>query len=246
MAVDGWATVFEIDRTDMNALFSRTAQLFELATETRRLIEELTDEEPEIVLEHFQQIDNTLANFPRLGQLQMGQFLEPLDPRSGQYCLKLCSSLLHRYFPELRLESDQIDRLLKHLDDLLIEVRSTEDLESSAQQWLLSRLLEVREKLARLSYLGVPDLEQSAEKLVGGIISKRERIAAISRSKIAKTLAGFILALDTALNIAANLSQITNGGAPPPAPSIEIIQQQLNVVDIYVPSSDLAIEQSSH
>jgi hypothetical protein len=232
-AVNGWARVFEIEDGDLRSLFARTAQLFELASKTRHLVESLTDADPEVILENFPQIEETLSNFTHLTNLRMDQFLAPLDFRSGQHTLKLCSSLLHRAMREPTLESSQVAQLLDQLNSLIGDVEDTDDLDAHTKEWVLARLQEVHEKLTNIDTVGVPDLEQSVDKLAGGLFGNRDRVAALSQSKISKKLVGLILALDLVLNIAANVTQIAGSNEQQtPSPRVEIIQQQFNIANI--------------
>jgi hypothetical protein len=226
-ATKGWSHVFGIETGDNVQFVERVGLMFKLAQEVRVRVEERVDEDPTIILEHFSQVEQTLENFFTIGNKHMQQFLANLDPRSGEYSLKLCSSILHRVAPELPIETDQAEDLRRQVEELIDETLSADDLEASVRAWLVKRLNEIRDVLINLKLHGAPGLELAKDRLVGGLAGKPSRIASLRDSKIAKSVAAFIVAVDVVVNFGANFRQLTATEPPKPSPIVIEIERQM-------------------
>jgi hypothetical protein len=216
-AMEGWATVFGIEPGDHVQFFRYVARVFRMASEVRTLVRRYPEDDPELLLDHFDEVERTLANLTATASLQMNSFAEPLRPGRGLYSLRVCSSLLHRRCP------DQVR-------DVISDVEDADDLDSATASWLTKRLYEILQALSESSIYGTPEVEQASEKLIGGVVRKRERIASLSKSKVGMKVAAVIVALDLALNLGNNAREIgatfTN---PEPSPILIEIQNELNV-----------------
>ncbi len=202
------------------------AELVSLATETRRQVEAFEDEDPEVLLEHFGEVERTLANFQAVGQVPMASFLEPLKT-TGEHSLKLCSSLLHRRAPEPMLEEDVVGDLLTRVHDLISDVLAADDLDRETRAWVVERLSEVERALRDVATRGHRGVEESVDRLVGGLRRKPYLLQRLATSKVAHGVVSTVVALDLALNGAANIKQLTQGD-PSPSPVVVEIQREVN------------------
>lgn len=131
-------------KTTQNAVASRQWADF---SGVDPLMAEAEPDDYEVHLEHFNQVDETITAFARCSTVTMADFLVPLDERSGQYCLKLCSAVLHRKNSEGQLGGEGCNSLLDQLLALIEDVETVGDLDASLRVWLLGRLREVRRVL---------------------------------------------------------------------------------------------------
>lgn len=227
-AAAGWAEVFGIRYSeDVGRLLTDGAALWGLAADTRRKIEALSDDDPGVVLEHFSEVEQTLANFQGTAGVTMESFLAPLRP-TGEQSLKLCSSLLRRRWREPVLNEEAVKDLLMQLRALLADIEEASDLDLRLRAWLIDRLREVEQALVDVRLRGYSGVEAATDRLVGGLLRQPHRSEAVKKSRIATGFVALLTALDLTLNVAANLDQITSG---PPQPSQVIlqIQQQTDV-----------------
>jgi hypothetical protein len=228
-AAKGWSTVFGLAYPeDVGELLMHAAELVALASATRRRVEAFEDEDPEVLLEHFGEVERTLSNFQTVVNLAMNQFLDPLKP-TGAHSLKLCSSLLHRRSPEPVLSEDVAADLLDRVHALISEVLAADDLDRETKAWIVERLSEVERALRDVEIRGHRGVEESVDRLVGGLRRKPHLLQRLAGSKVAKAVVATVMALDVALNSAANLHELTQGEAAPPSPVVVEIQQETQV-----------------
>jgi hypothetical protein len=228
-AAKGWSTVFGLDYPDdIGELLVHAAELIALASDTRRRVEAFEDEDPEVLLAHFGEVERTLSNFQSVANLAMKQFLDPLQP-TGAYSLRLCSSLLHRRSPEPVLSEDVAGDLLGRVHALISEVLAADDLDRETKAWIVERLSEVERALRDVEIRGHRGVEEAVDRLVGGLRRKPHLLLRLSGSKVAKAVVALVMALDIALNSAANLHELTQGEAAPPSPVVVEIQQETQV-----------------
>lgn len=228
-ALAGWQEVLNAPPGDHALFHSRVAQLFYLAGETRRTVESFPDEDPETILEHFPQVEATLEQFNRVAATNMQGFFAGLEIKSGDYSLRLCSSLLHRRAREAVIKSETVRDLQARIETLIQDVVDAGDLANALKEWTLDRLKEILEALRLQPLYGYQGFEESALKLIGGMVGKRDHAAGFSSSKVKAGIVGLIMALDTVLNIGANVHELTAGNNPPPSPVVVVIQQQIGV-----------------
>jgi hypothetical protein len=228
-AAKGWSTVFGVDYPeDFGDLLTHGAELVALAVATRRQVEAFEDEDPEVLLEHFGEVERTLANFQSVVHMPMTQFLDPLKP-TGAHSLKLCSSLLHRRSPEPVLPEEVAADLLGRVHALISEVLAADDLDRETKAWVVERLSEVERALRDVEIRGHRGVEESVDRLVGGLRRKPHLLQRLGGSTVAKAVVATVMALDIALNSAANLHELTEGDAAPPSPVVVEIQQEAKV-----------------
>lgn len=199
-----------------------------LAAETRRRVEAFEDEDPDVLLEHFGEVEGTLANFQAVVSMAMQQFLDQLKP-TGVHSLKLCSSLLHRRSPEPVLSEEVAADLQSRVHELIREVLATEDLDRQTKAWIVERLSEVERALRDVEIRGHRGVEEAVDRLVGGLRRKPVVLQRLAGSKVAQVVIATVTALDIALNSAANLKELTEGEAAPPSPVVVEIQQEARV-----------------
>ena len=223
-AIQGWAAILEVDQKDLATFFERVAGLLRLAKDTREQISNLVDDDPETLLSHFPEIEGALANFPSVTNVNMQNFLAPVSP-AGDYCLKICSSVLHRRNPERDLPEETTQDLKSKVDELIKAVLDSSDLDPNIQNWLLDRLHEIRRVLLNPKVYSARDLQVATEKIAGGLIFERKRAAKLRDSRLLQTLFGLITALDLALNIGANYHELTSSDKPPQSQVVIDIQQ---------------------
>ncbi|WP_146060264.1 hypothetical protein [Amycolatopsis sp. CA-128772] len=221
-----WAGIFRVEHLSPQ-FFRAIANMASMASETRARIAEVEPEDHVLHLEHFGQVDNVIANFARSLNVNMGGFLEPLDNRSGEYALKLCSAILHRKRSEGQLQRDERASLLDQVMALTDEVEKVSDLDRELRGWLLLRLHDIRRALQYPDQFGLVDISNAHDLIIGGLQTKRSRIAQLAKSKIAKNFVGVMVALDLAVNLGANSLQIAQSdGHDSPKSSTVVIEIQ--------------------
>ncbi len=228
-AAKGWSEVFGLEYPkDFGDLLTHGAELVALASATRRRVEAFEDEDPEVLLEHFDEVERTLSNFQAVVSMAMQQFLDPLKP-TGAHSLKLCSSLLHRRSPEPVLSEEVAADLLARVHVLISEVLAVDDLDRETKAWIVERLSEVERALRDVEIRGHRGVEESVDRLVGGLRRKPHLLQRLSGSKVATAVVATLTALDIALNSAANLHELMEGKSAAPSPVVVEIQQETHV-----------------
>lgn len=219
-AREGWCEVFELAHPEEEwRLPSHFGDLASLAMETRTLVESLHDDDPEVVLEHFGEVESLLGLTLHLSNNNMGWSLSPLKP-TGTHCLKTCSSLLHRRLPEPTLDPRSVGDLRSQVSSLFEEVRRADDLDSATRRAVLDKLDEIYEALRRVETLGARPVRHAADSLIGSMLLRAGTWRAVGRSKVGVSLYALLTSLDLLFNLGANyqaLTQADQGEQPSPA-----------------------------
>lgn len=215
----------DVEKPDFPAIFATITRLFELSTQTKNLVSSYPDDDPRLLLEGFEQIDDCLAKMTNLLQSAEACFA-PFN-QHAQYTLRLCSSLLHRRCPEMVISSGKALDIIKLIKEVRDELKKLDDLDPDVREWVSRRLREIAEVLDNYEMYGAVEVREAAENLIGGLVNK-ERIAAIGSSRIAHSLLAVITALDLALNMGANVRAILPA---PPQQSSEVYNVQIVEVE---------------
>lgn len=237
-AMRAWAKAFEIQEQDMGSMLSQGARLIRLAATIRIKVERFEEEEDaELRLTHFSQIENVLKRFGQIATISHSGFFEGFESATAQHSLQLCSALLHRKSRDVEISSERIADLKYQVEDLIQSSTGNPDLSPRLKGWLLARLADILDTINNYDKFGPSDIEDSSDRLIGSIRRNPDHLVELSKHpKLLEKMKGFVIAIDLALNIAANASQLTSGGASPqpdPKPQIvEIFQSNLSGPDI--------------
>jgi hypothetical protein len=162
-AQEGWCEVFGLVHPDDTWLLpEQFGHMVRLAREARDLVEDLTDDDPDLQLEHFSEVERTLTHTIHMSNNKMHWFLNPLQ-ETGRHSLRLCSSLLHRRMPEPTLSSDSRTQLSERVLHLMDEVRQADDLDADTRGAILDKLAEVYSALCQVDLTGTRPLTSAAE-----------------------------------------------------------------------------------
>jgi hypothetical protein len=218
--------VFGLDwHTNVAQLLSKLGQVADLAHQTRSIVQRLPPEASgDVMLRHFPEVEAVVGSFANVGAISMMELCAPMK-ETGWHSLELASDLLRRYQREPTLDDDTVRRLLKQTRDLKDEVRDAEDLDDDVRSWLIQRLREVEVKLEDVDLNGCVAVEEATDQLFGGLL---RRITRIGSHPVAKAAVGLVLALDLALNVAANAKAL--GPAQDVQPSPVVVQLQ-NIIE---------------
>lgn len=243
----GWATVFECDPNDLRTLFLRAAEVMDLGRQTLSSVRHLEDDDPDMVLMYFREVEASLENFAQMSSMQMVQFLSPIK-ETGWHCLQLSSSLLSRRSPQPLIEPETYHSLVDRTQELIERVIESDDLDVDTKQFLLRHLHEILRALRDQPFFGVGPIEDAVDRLSGAAQRQPLRIVQLANSQVATAFVNVINAIGSALSIAAATVTLAlpPGGqpaqaqppSPPPPPPvvIQIIEQSGGVIEL--PSSD--------
>jgi hypothetical protein len=93
------------------------------------------------------------------------------------------------------------------------------DLAESTKRWLLDRLGDIAERLESRRNYSASEIGVVSDALLGGLRQKAERIADLRNSSCVRKVLAFIVALDLAINLAANTKELLGGDATVPEPA---------------------------
>ncbi|MFI5910022.1 hypothetical protein [Dactylosporangium sp. NPDC051541] len=225
-ALAGWTTALGVDvhrTSDTLRAFSLVA---DLNAKVRTQIAELPFEaDPSAIASHLGEIDGVIDRLPRLADYSMSWSLAGLTD-AGMLSLRICASTLGRYLSEPVLSRDQLRILSTQVDDLVESVRSSSDLDARLQRFILDLLLKVKFALDNYRILGLLPLEAATNELVGALARQSSVPDQIAESKLAKGFFAFFVAIDLALNVAANIHSLEKPPASSPSPVvIQVVQR---------------------
>ena len=154
------------------------------------------------------QVRRVLDHFPVAPNVQISQMMSPLQA-DGQLALENIDNLLSemRARPVL-LERDR-DPLLEQVRHLIDEVIRNDDFSELVKREIVDHLRDVEQKLIDTSIVGAVPLERSTNGLLGVFIALHLRGERIANHKLTRAVFGLVLAIDLALNGAANYRELT-------------------------------------
>jgi hypothetical protein len=202
-------------------MMTRAIALIDLAADTRGRIEALRDEDPEVLLAHFGEVEQTLANFQSVGTHTMGNFLKPLQP-AGLHSLKMCGSVLSRHDPDPQLPEGHpdVDELVKKVRELIAAVSEIDGITSAEARWLIERLEDVEIALHEIGLRGAAGVEQAFEQMMGGLFIRPSLFSRIYHSPAWRVIVDLAAVLQLAIGVSTGLLELTSADEHPPVVEI--------------------------
>lgn len=221
-AVEGWCRIFSLTTPDDDFfLLGKFGQMVSLAHQTRDLVERLEDDDPDLVLQHFDEVERTLTRCLQVAGQTMEWHLSGLGT-TGMHSLALCSSLLHRRMPEETIDVGARARLTERVMELMEEVRTADDLDQATKDMLLDKLADILEAILDIDMRGAAPVRNAAEAMIGSLRTQRGLWERAARSKVAAGLYGFLVLVDLALNLTVNARSLEAPESP--VPSLQIVE----------------------
>lgn len=206
---NAWAAVFGIDANDLGEILSQGAMTYRLALETRAAVETYVHDDPDLILQHFAGVEQTVGNFQSMtAHPNMAQFLAPYTSLA-EYSLRHAASLLHRRQAEAVLSDASLTKLSEQTRELIQSVTDSPDLEDDLKLWMTDLLSEVSAALARVAVSGTAGLNRATDRLVGGIVRSPSRLSRFASYPMWKSVIALITALNLALGTAVEWQQLT-------------------------------------
>lgn len=219
-----WSRIFNIEANDSASFLKCAASTIDMAAETRKLVSQLTDDDPQIVLKYFGEVEKTLRNFHSAGGSgTIAWFLSPLK-ETGMHSLELCASLLSRRRPEPVLSG--VADLLDRCRSLMEDVRTADDLDDKVRAFALKHLGKVAGRLEKVHLWGCGPVDEVTNEIVGEIRRRPYLVRGLSGTSVGEKFALLLAALDVALSAAGvGATAIKSGSEPAPSPIIVEIKQ---------------------
>jgi hypothetical protein len=164
----------------------------------------LDDDDPELLLLHFDQIKTSLSAFRSVANTQISVF-----QLSGEamYGLRSCASVLHRRQPEQVIDETQIKELIDAVRELLDEVLASDEIDQQTKRYIRDRLKDVEGALIDMRITGTPGLNLATDGLIGSLIRFQGRIANTRIGVACAALAGKLLLLTATGNDIIDMAQ---------------------------------------
>jgi len=221
----GWAQVFELDAGALGPLMGRFADMHEMTNQTRRLIGSLEDDDPEVHLEHFGEVEKVLSQFTSLANNSMEWSLSPLQA-TGMHSLKLCASLLRRRMPEPVLAQDTVSELMERCYELLADVDAADDLDDDeTRTFLRQQLRKMVDRLMDVRFHGTGPVDALVSETVGALQRRPGVLRRLAQSHVGRNFAVYLATMEFALHMASFGQNLAIAGKPEPSPAVVQIVQ---------------------
>jgi hypothetical protein len=217
-AAQGWAQIFGVDADDLPGLMRGVASVVDTVVDVRKQVSALEDDDPDLVLSSYHEIEQTVKMFPLMSNNNMGWFLTHLKD-TGMQSLAWCSSLLHRRRPEPALSQETCESLIEQIRNLRAEVRAAEGLDPQLRKFVLRHLRQIEFALIDHDLFGTVPVEQALDEAVGALGRKPHLIDRLKQSPVVSGFVTVLMAVDVALGMAVNTKAIAAPPDQPPAPS---------------------------
>lgn len=214
-AVTQWAHIFDLDPNDYRLILERFGEMVTLATDTREQVAGLADEDPELLLQYFPEVESTLERCLQVAGQTMEWHLSGLSA-AGLQSLALCSSVLHRRAPEATVSVGELALLLDKVQSLIRDVTEADDLDVETKRFILDKLMEVQRSILDFSVRGAGPIRRAADSMLGSLVTQPGRWRRVSTSTIVNSLFMFIALLDSTLHVAAEVRELGSPSEPRP------------------------------
>jgi hypothetical protein len=198
------------------------ADLQDLTAEVRSTVSRLTGTvNPDLALRHFNEVETTLDQWINISNLNMQQFMAPLQG-TGLYSVEVCADALKRYASEPALGPDAIGSLLEKVRELRREVEESDDLDDATHAWITQRLVDIERALMTYTVTGTRGLERATDELLGGMHRRPGMLARLGASKTAQGIGLLLLLIQTTLQGVSAYDQIS---AQPSVGLVVVVEQ---------------------
>ena len=155
VAAQIWGQILDIDWPAEKSLMLRSgADLQDLAAEVKSAVIGLTGTvNTDLALRYFNEVEATLDQWIGIAQLNMQQFMAPLQG-TGLYSVEVCADALKRHASEPALDADAIGTLLEKVHELQREVGEADDLDGATKAWITHRLVDIERALLAYKVTG--------------------------------------------------------------------------------------------
>jgi hypothetical protein len=205
--VEAWAEVFGINPVEVRHVVREGVRLMDQAADTRRQIEALTDEDPEVLLRSFHEVENTVGRFAHIAGIgTIEDFLNSLSP-GGLHAAELCSSILHRRSPEAFVAVEQRTRLIEKVDSLIADVDAADDLDRDVRGFVSEHLGRIRDALRNSPYNGTARVRREVDEFLGTMVTKRTLWQRLTNEKV-QAVVLLLAVIDSVLSIGASTLQL--------------------------------------
>lgn len=188
-SIHGWGAVFGYGE-DLPRILRGAAHMGDMVTDVRRRVTVLVDDDPDVVLMHFDEVEQTISHFFHMGN-PMEWFLSTLRP-TGMQCLRMCSSLLSRRTPEPVIREDHRSALVDDVERLISRVREGEELDPKTLAFVLDHLMTIYRALTDFRMVGTVAVQDALDRLVGAAMQHRKRWLRLLRARSPRTSPRFL------------------------------------------------------
>lgn len=207
----GWCRVWnlDVDTSDGHVeCMRRGSEMISLGIETRRRAEQLPSNLTAGNLARLDQVQGTLQYFVNLPQVTMGTMLSPIKP-DGWLALENIDGLLSQFGPEPVILPAQSETLLDQTHQLIEKVLADDVLSEQAKRQIVNQLREVETALIEADLTGSVAIEKAGSGLAGVMFRLHLQGEKVAKHPLTQTALGLVLAIDLALNGAANYKELT-------------------------------------
>jgi len=161
-----WANLLNVQVNNQPLLLKRIGSVIELPSLIEKSITETTGVNHEIYLRWLSRVNGSfgIINF----QTQWSSFISRFDVEI-MYGIEICADMLSRTTQEKVISEPTLNELRDKIEQLLNEF-SIEDLPIEIGQFILQRLIEIKEAIEEYPFRGTSPLESVLERSIGSIV----------------------------------------------------------------------------
>jgi len=203
----GWAGLFDVAPDDLPGILLGISDLIQLTHETRRAIEALEGHDHALYLRPIDKILSilTIGRF----DIEWAQVTNQLD-ETTLYGLSVCNDVLAKYSQEKPIAQENIETLLKDVDDLRQEVLGSE-LPDDLKVFMVEQLEKLRTALLRYRLFGTKSLKSALESITGAVILQGYTILPFWDSPMIKRLIAVLTTVATLVTLSQGFAALSAG-----------------------------------
>ncbi len=173
-----WANILKIDPTDISTILLNISELINLIHLTKNAIQKIDGINHEIYLKPFTKLEGAFAstNF----EIGWSSFRGQLDDAT-MVALQFCSDTLSRQISENEISKEELDALLKEVNELLSMIIKS-NLPEEIKSFLIDNLENIRRAIITYRIRGALSLKYVLESNIGSFYFHREQIDKVIKS----------------------------------------------------------------
>jgi hypothetical protein len=170
-----WATVFDIDKSDTSALFSKYHSLLELYFSTKRLIKENDRLNNDRNNKYMNIIGQALGSFSLTNSNSQFSGLLTSEVMTALHYISENISLVYD-LPDSVANEDEMKEILVDIETLISNITNSQ-LPPDVKQILVKNLFMIKESLHSYFITGIEGIRESLERTIGSVIMNNTVIA---------------------------------------------------------------------
>lgn len=214
----------ESSDTDMTVM-NRVVHFADLPRVVRSRVEAVSFVDPQIVLQHFNVVEQAVEAFTNPAQYSKELAFTSLPTElseAGWQSLRLSADIIDRGLQSSTVRAADVDELISRVDDLIRTVSESGEVSGNIRIFVIERLIDIRRALELFPVAGSETVEVVFDSVLGGVLRRPDMGPAfLSSHSMGKKLASLLTSIALVLGIGVSVKELLPGSDDATSTTIE-------------------------